>query len=664
MCYKYGIRMMIGRKFILAGLLAGVHPSLGAVEMIPPLENLSLSRLEQLRTAVEEELDQLASYSMRSGIGTAGHRSRFHEDPHHTEWISISLGPETLIDRIVLSPIIRRDTKRGLHGDGFPADFSIRAGTDVDPEGLVIAAFTEKDRLLPRIAPLQIDFQPRKAAWIKLEATKLSERDWDDKYILQLSEIMVFSGSENVALHRPVEVSSSTGATNPSRHATTLVDGQVPYLMDAATGEKSIAFMSNISGTENPSMTIDLEQPWPLNRIHLHTAELSDTIPQTTLPAIGVPIRMRIEGAENPDFSDAVVLAEFHREHVFDAAPIIMLSFPETRCRYVRLNMLESYDDGEHALFGCAELELFSHGRNVALNKSVSLSYPFNKVNRTLDTITDGRNLYGDILPIRTWMNQLARRHDLETLLPRIHAEIGKRHQAQQRNLHRVSWLAVLLTGGIGFTILISRNLQMRRIVRLKTRFAADIHDELGANLHAIGLLGDIAKEAIHSPDVLVKAVDKIRTLTERSGEAARHCAEMQEADIFGKLPDDMRRTANRIMTDIECNVSIRNEADLESLPPRTQADLFLFYKEGLVNISRHSGANKVDVQLSADPHRITLAISDNGHGLSGRVPSSLLRRARLLGGQVSSETSESGGATITLTFRPRRAIHWRTHKR
>ncbi|WP_372796448.1 sensor histidine kinase [Pontiella sp.] len=640
--------------FILCLLMAGIVPA-PAAEVFQSLETLSLNRLEQLRTETEEELDRLASYSMRSGIGTAGYRSAPHQDPHHTEWIRISLESETLIDQIVLTPIIRRDTSLGLHGDGFPVDFRILAGTDADPEGTEIAAFTEKDQLLPRIAPLIIELSPRNVSWIKLEAAALSPRDWDNQYILQLSEIMVFSGSENVALHRPVDVSSSTGQTNPSRQTTTLVDGQVPYLMDAATGDKSIAFLSDVKGVERPTLTIDLGQPQPVNRFHLHTPELSDTIPQSAKPAVGVPRHLQVEGAEQADFSDAVLLVDFQRDNLFDAAPIIMRRFPETRCRYVRLTILEPNEEREDPTFGCAEIELFSKGRNVALNKKVSLGYPFSKVNRSMDTITDGRNLYGDVLPIRTWMNELARRHELEKQLPRIRAEIDRRYAAQKKILRRVSWLAALLAAGIGFTILLSRNLQMRRIVRLKTRFAADLHDELGANLHAIGLLGDIAKEAAHTPDVLVKALDKIRALTERSGEAARHCAEMQEAEIFGKLPDDMRRTANRMMTDIDHEIAIEGEDVLEKLPPRTKADLFLFYKESLVNISRHSGAKAVQIRLSADPSKITLIISDNGQGLSGGVPSSLKRRARLLGGQVLAGPFESGGTSITLTFCPAR---------
>ena len=651
------------RILLIISLIAAVIPSLFAAENFQPLDHLSLSQLKVLRDEVEEELGQLATYSMRTGIGTAGHRSMHHPDPDHTEWIKVTLESETLIDQIILTPIILRDTKLGLHGDGFPVDFKILAGTADHPEGVEIASFTEKDHLLPRIAPFIIDFEAIKASWIKLEATKLSARDWDEQYILQLSEIMVFSGPENVAIHGLVEVSSSTSAANPARLKETLVDGQVPYLMDAACGDKSIAFMSTLDDVDAPALTIDLQQTEVINRLHLHTVELSDSIPQSTKPALGVPRHMQVTGANQADFSDEVLLMEYQRQDIFNAGPIIIGRFPETPCRYVRLKVIESNQIESNPTFGCAELELFSKGRNVALGKSVSLNYPVHNLNRSLDAITDGRNLYGNILPIRIWMKELARRHELEIQLPKIREEIEKRYIAQKQSLQWVSWLAALLAGGIAFTILITHNLQMRQVARLKTRFAADIHDELGANLHAIGLLGDIAKESVHSPDILVKAVDKIRALTERSGEAARYCAEMQKSEIFGKLPDDMQRTANRIMTDIDFNLSIEGEEILEKLPPRTKADLFLFYKESLVNISRHSRAEKVDVHLKAN-HHITLLISDNGQGLAGEVPSSLKRRARLLGGQVSSETSETGGASITLTFRPGKFNFRRNNKR
>ena len=109
-------------------------------------------------------------------------------------------------------------------------------------------------------------------------------------------------------------------------------------------------------------------------------------------------------------------------------------------------------------------------------------------------------------------------------------------------------------------------------------------------------------------------------------------------------------------MADIEHEIEISGQEILVRLKPRKRVDLFLFYKECLTDIVRHSGATKASTQLIAQPEEIRLTITDNGQGMDGSsqepVPSSLKRRAQLLGASVSSEQSPSGGTCIILNLR------------
>ena len=97
-------------------------------------------------------------------------------------------------------------------------------------------------------------------------------------------------------------------------------------------------------------------------------------------------------------------------------------------------------------------------------------------------------------------------------------------------------------------------------------------------------------------------------------------------------------------------------ESTIERIKPRKRVDLHLFYNECLVNIIRHSGATDVDTRLSANAKHVTLTVRDNGKGLPMNskivVPPSLKRRGRLIGGQVSAATPDSGGTLITLQMR------------
>jgi signal transduction histidine kinase len=639
-------------------LTGSLSPALSAER--PARQKQSIPRLEQQRDAIQAELDQLAVLSLRSGVGTIGFRSIAYPDPDHTEWIQIDLAAQTTLDQVVLVPTIWRNAQSGFQADGFPLEFQLLAGLDSDTNGTVLATFTERDQLLPRIAPLVIACQGTVASWVRLNITKLSERRFDGKYNVELAEIMVFSGSENVALHQPVTALHSEEAA--ARHRDFLTDGFVPYLMDAPHGEKSLATMSTMNTNQVATLTIDLGTSQSIDWIHLHTVEGSDTVPLPFTSGIGVPRHLVIEGANTADFSDAVHLLDLYCPSAYEAGPIIMRRLPEIACRYIRLSARDPYlyttiNGATRARFGFAEVELLSNGQNVALNRPVSANFEMINSARTFAALTDGRNLYGDILPLRDWMNELARRHELEKELPKVTELLNTSYSRQQTHIRLLGWLTALLAAGIGFTILIEKMVRMRQITRIRERFAADLHDELGANLHAIGILGTYAKDVLDSPEKLIRTVNEIKSLTGRTGEATRYCSDMQTAkEDHENLAADLQRTARRIIANLNCDFVIEGEAFLKNIKPRTRADLFLFFKESLININRHADASAVTIRLTANERQVQLSISDDGCGLSGdedlAIPASLQRRARLMKARVAIENPPTGGTGITLQLR------------
>lgn len=100
---------------------------------------------------------------------------------------------------------------------------------------------------------------------------------------------------------------------------------------------------------------------------------------------------------------------------------------------------------------------------------------------------------------------------------------------------------------------------------------------------------------------------------------------------------------------------TVEGEEHLCRLKPRPRTDLFLFYKECLVNISRHSGASGAHTQLTATPNEIQLSIHDNGRGMIDGTPKSLKRRAKLLGAQLRIESALDSGTLVQINLRLRR---------
>lgn len=622
----------------------------------------SLSELEQRLANIDSELKQLARYSPRGSTGSIGYRSsQSWPDAHHREWVQVELEEPTPIDQIIVVPAIWRDTEFGYKEDGFPVDFRILAGIEPDSVGTEIARFNEQDQLLPRVAPLIVPCRIT-ASWVRIEATVLSPRRYDGLFNLEIAELLVFNGEENVALHQPVSVSYSE--LYPSHKFALghrkeyLVDGFVPYEMDSGQGERTADFTSEARDTD-PTIAFDLGKPFPLSRIHLHSVILSESAPLSIHSDYGVPDLLIIDGAQRADFSDAVRLAEHQKSSIYDVGPVMMHRFPETVCRYVRLTVpnATTHNVGDEfsweSRIGFAEIELFSRGENVALGKPMTTESLY--LLRPAARLTDGYNNYGRILSTREWMWQLARRHDLERERPRVAAELKRYYARQKAILRGMVWLVALLAVGILIAALVDRILWMRHIAAMRDRFAADLHDELGANINTIEILRELARDST-SHEEQSQLLDRMEVFTKRSDTAVRNCTTILEAKgLCDDLVQEMEHTARRLLADIEHSLSVEGKQFLAHLKPRKRVDLFFFYKESLNNVIRHAAATKVDIQLSIDSKQLNLSISDNGIGLRNGVPSSLKRRARLLGAQLNTAKTTNGGTCINLYLKKRR---------
>jgi signal transduction histidine kinase len=643
-------------------LLAGLLPVFAGVKKQKnPLSKPSLAELKQRLSKINAELEQLASFNLNGGVSSKGYQSKILP-PGHLDLILIDLGEEKIIDQVILVPALWRDSEIGPRADGFPLRFRILAGTANATN--VLASFTEDDHLLPRIAPLAQSFPPINASWVGIEIEKPSLGGGPARPRTKLSEILVFSGAENVALRQPV--SAPNTHQQRDRNENFLVDGFMPYLMDAAQGAGSQAIQLGIKATDQrPELTMDLGATYPVNQINLHAIDQSRNIPTSFLNDYAIPRQLQITGANQPDFSDQAVLFEYEQKSIRDIGPILMNRFPETTCRYIRITALQSESifavmDQPRAI-GFGEIEVLSNGRNVALDCPVTANQSLKVPRQSLARMTDGRNFFGTILSLRDWMNQLARRHDLETERPLVVAELNRRYERQKAHLRRVSWLAALLAAGTIITILIEQVIRQRAITRTRERIAANLHDELGANLHAIGLFGDLAKQEVNETDAtgkwtqLVEYVEEIRTLTEHAGKTARYCTNMLEAKgLYTDLVEEMRRQAEHLQGDLEHTLSFENEALLQTLHPRRRIDLVLFYKECITNLIRHANATRAETCLIADKKEICLTVRDNGKGVT-TAPPSLKRRARLLKAKLSVTIPADGGTEITLRLRTKR---------
>lgn len=637
---------------------------------------LPLAQLESRLSAASAELKQLATITFRGGVGSVGWESRIFDAPElaKPQWLTLHFDQEYLADQIALTPMLTRLRDGRIQSVGFPLSFEVRLGLQDDNEGKVVASFDDTSGLLPRTAPVVIPISPTRASWLKIEVSRLSAVDEQQtRFQLQLSEVMVFSGEENVALGAVPRVSSVRNhRVSRAINARGLVDGFTPYLMTAARGPGSGSCVFFFSTGPQACLRFDLGELRRINRIHLHSAHRREKFPQMHHADYAMPDHFIVEGASKSDFSDAVRLYEYLKNSIYDSGPILAARFAEKECRFVRLLAMEAYKAPEakecFRCLGFSEIEIFEEGRNVvagilpAINsRQLSRLAPIRRDGK-LEMLTDGQNEFGTVLSQRQWVSQLSQRHELERSISSLEFWRDRRYQEQSSYFRMaIAGIGALVIVTIGI-VLANRGVRKREFKKLTERFAADLHDEVGADLHAIGLLSDLAKGELtdNVSGNLSSLLGEIRSVTEDASRSVRQMSNSQTEAPYAKLVDLMNQWAGRILIGVDHELIVEGDHHISSLSPQIKSQLLLFFKECLVNASRHSQATKLTTKLTATEKKITLCVQDNGRGItteSDLIPASLARRAKLLGAEVNTDSGDQRGTTVHMEFSRRR---WR----
>jgi signal transduction histidine kinase len=196
---------------------------------------------------------------------------------------------------------------------------------------------------------------------------------------------------------------------------------------------------------------------------------------------------------------------------------------------------------------------------------------------------------------------------------------------------------------------------------RLRQRIASDLHDDVGTELSSI-VLGS---------QYLAKTLplgESDRSQIEKLGAAARNTHEMMR-DIVWVLRSDndtledlnlkMREVAARLLTGRSHVFHAPRPGRTIRFHPETKRNLFLFYKEALNNIVRHSAATSVEISILPLEESVELVITDNGAGFDEKRPvtgtglQNLHARAEAMRATVSIQSNPGGGTRIYLRTPP-----------
>ncbi len=152
-----------------------------------------------------------------------------------------------------------------------------------------------------------------------------------------------------------------------------------------------------------------------------------------------------------------------------------------------------------------------------------------------------------------------------------------------------------------------------------RTRIAADMHDDLGATLTKIAILGEVTKAQLAADSTARASLDNIaqsaRQVTSRIGDLV--WATNPRNDTLENLAGYLREQIARQLegTSIESQLEFASTLPACHVSATLRRNVVLVVKEALANAMKHSGATRIRVSLDVEAGQLVVRVEDNGRG-------------------------------------------------
>jgi ligand-binding sensor domain-containing protein/signal transduction histidine kinase len=240
-------------------------------------------------------------------------------------------------------------------------------------------------------------------------------------------------------------------------------------------------------------------------------------------------------------------------------------------------------------------------------------------------------------------------------------------------------WFVAIIAGLVGllaFALYRYRVARLLELERVRTRIAADLHDDIGSNLSQIAIWSDVAqREARHGGGGQLQhahadgAPEPLERIASTARETASAMSDIVWAinprrDFLSDLISRMRRFAGEAFDAFDIVWQLDAPHTELSLQAESRREVFLIFKECVNNIVRHAQCTRVEAALTIEGSGLRLRISDDGRGFDPQFQSeghgldSMRERARNLRGALEIESAPGRGTTVEFTM-PLNPTRW-----
>jgi signal transduction histidine kinase len=194
--------------------------------------------------------------------------------------------------------------------------------------------------------------------------------------------------------------------------------------------------------------------------------------------------------------------------------------------------------------------------------------------------------------------------------------------------------------------------------VQERRRITYELHDGILQSLATIILrLESCRSRLLESQKDLRRDIEDIENFTRNSMTEIRNFLAGKETQPLtpGTLMEKLRDELKFLQQSLGLEVILESKPDDPSLPDYVEREVYYALREALTNVTKHSHASRVEIQITQGPDLLEASLKDNGVGFdqdnqknrSGLGLSGMKDRIKKVGGRLSIKSSPGLGTTV-----------------
>ncbi len=224
--------------------------------------------------------------------------------------------------------------------------------------------------------------------------------------------------------------------------------------------------------------------------------------------------------------------------------------------------------------------------------------------------------------------------------------------------------LSIILLAAFLYYLSTIRIKNLLAIEKLKSKLAADLHDNIGSGLTEISILSEVASRK-NSND-LKNAGSELNKISDLSRQLVDNMSDIvwvvnPNRDSLHDLIIRLKDSYSELLNSLGISFKAKHLEKLEDvkLPMDVKQNLYLIFKEAINNSIKHSNCKLITLDANLRNDVLEISLTDDGNGFdenqinSGNGLKNMMSRAVQIGGRIKMKSSANNGTSIRFIGKP-----------